>query len=151
MILVRQNRKLSAAPNLQNDTGLWGQFMRIVGTIVQVSAWVRALAGMASAADIFERNAWELKGPTLLPWKTIDPDPDYSGQWLVAGDLNGDGRAEIVTARQDKQLVTTVLATQLDGTVLWRWGQADTGTRGSAMTYRCRSTISTPTASPRSI
>jgi len=85
-----------------------------------------SLARLAGA-EPFERDAWELDARVELPWKTIAPDTAYHGQWLVAGDLNGDGQAEIVTARQKNQLVTTVVATQLDGSVLWRWGQADTG------------------------
>ncbi len=75
----------------------------------------------------FERSAWELDGPVILPWKTIEPDQAYHGQWLVAGDLDADGQAEIVSARQIKQRVTAVVATRLDGAVLWRWGEADAG------------------------
>lgn len=83
-----------------------------------------AMPGFAGA---FERNAWELDGPKQSPWKTIEPDPAYHGQWLVAGDLDGDGQAELVSARQQNQLVTTVLAMRLDGSVLWRWGRANAG------------------------
>lgn len=90
-------------------------------------ALLSALLPAPAWAGPFERNAWELDAPVWGPWKTLDPDRAYHGQWLVAGDLDGDGLAEIVTARQDKQVVTTVLATRLDGRTMWRWGRADTG------------------------
>lgn len=82
---------------------------------------------LTASPEAFHLNAWELDGPVLMPWRTIEPDAAYHGQWLVAGDLDGDGTAEIVTARQDQQRVTTVLATKLDGSVLWHWGEANTG------------------------
>ena len=92
-----------------------------------LAAVLTAVLPVLATAEPFKHNAGELDGPVAAPWKTITPDPAYHGQWLVAGDLNSDGQAEIVTARQDKQRVTTVLATQLDGSVLWRWGKANTG------------------------
>jgi hypothetical protein len=85
-----------------------------------------SFAGLA-LAEPFEKNAWELDGPVSLPWKIIDPDLAYHGQWLVAGDLDGDGKAEILTARQDRQEVTTLLATRLDGSTLWHWGEPNAG------------------------
>ena len=75
----------------------------------------------------FECITWETDAPVLMPWKTLRPDPAYHGEWLVAGDLDGDGTTEIVTARNDRQIVTTVLASRLDGSVLWRWGTPNTG------------------------
>jgi hypothetical protein len=98
--------------------------MRLLLTAMSL---VLVLLSVTVHAEPFERKAWELDAPVLAPWRIIEPDQAYHGQWLVAGDLNGDGLAEIVTARQDNQRVTTVLATRLDGKTLWRWGKPNTG------------------------
>lgn len=74
--------------------------------------------------------ASEVRGPMppiVYPWKTIEMDADFSGQWLVAGDLDDDGELEFVSARNDKQSVTAISAYMLDGTCLWKWGQAGAG------------------------
>jgi len=72
--------------------------------------------------------------PTLVkPWKTIALDPDYSGAWVVAGDLTGDGTVEIVSARNvdanDVHYTSAVVAQRMDGSVLWRWGNPAVGRR----------------------
>ena len=58
-------------------------------------------------------------------------DPEYSGAWVVAGDLTGDGAVEIVSARNvdhnDVHFTSAVVAQRLDGTVLWRWGNPRIG------------------------
>ncbi|MHB9132793.1 MAG: FG-GAP-like repeat-containing protein [Armatimonadota bacterium] len=63
---------------------------------------------------------------TLTPWKRIPFSPEDGGCWLVAGDIDGDGEVEIVTARnvddQDVHYTCTVGAYKLDGTRLWQWG-----------------------------
>jgi hypothetical protein len=67
----------------------------------------------------------------VLPWRTIQLDPLYRGAWIVAGDLDGDGQAEIVSARNhdqdDVHYTSSVVIHRLDGSVLWRWGQAEAG------------------------
>ncbi|HOX38916.1 MAG TPA: hypothetical protein PL033_13075 [Candidatus Brocadiia bacterium] len=72
------------------------------------------------------------EAPIVQPWKSFEPDPAFHGQFLVAGDLDGDGKAEIVTARNDNQRVTAVIACKLDGKVLWKWGEANAGGVGIA-------------------
>lgn len=81
-------------------------------------------------AEPFDYVAAKLEGKIVMPWKTLRPDRAYHGQWLVAGDLDGDGLAEIVTARHDSQSVTTVLVMKLNGSVLWKWGRPNTGKQG---------------------
>ncbi len=65
--------------------------------------------------------------PLIAPWRRVPLDPDYAGSWLVTGDLDGDGRAEIVSARNvnmgDVHHTSAVAVHDLDGSVRWRWGQ----------------------------
>ncbi|NIA15669.1 MAG: hypothetical protein GWP08_16520, partial [Nitrospiraceae bacterium] len=69
--------------------------------------------------------------PTIEPWITVELDPDYGGLWVVAGDLDGDGEVEIVSAENhnegDVHYTSTAVAQKLDGTVLWRWGKPGIG------------------------
>ncbi len=69
--------------------------------------------------------------PLLAPWKRITPDPEWAGAWIVAGDIDGDGQVEIVSARnvdvKDVHYTCSVIAYRLDGSVLWRWGDAAIG------------------------
>lgn len=76
-------------------------------------------------------GADETKAPVVQPWRRITLDPEYSGAWVVAGDLDGDGAVEIVSARNvdqnDVHFTSAVVAQRLDGSVLWRWGDPKIG------------------------
>jgi hypothetical protein len=69
--------------------------------------------------------------PLLTPWKRITIDPEYAGAWIVAGDIDGDGEVEILSAKnvdvRDVHHTTSVVAQKLDGSVLWTWGDPDAG------------------------
>ena len=69
--------------------------------------------------------------PVIPPWRTIQVDPQHAGAWTVAGDIDGDGEAELVSARNNphgsSQEVVSVIAHKLDGTVLWEWGNPAAG------------------------
>ena len=69
--------------------------------------------------------------PEIQPWRRIALDPDYAGAWVVAGDLDGDGAVEIVSARNvdrnDVHFTSAMVAQRLDGAVLWRWGNPKVG------------------------
>ncbi len=69
--------------------------------------------------------------PGTAPWKSVVLEPEYGGQWLVAGDLDGDGAPEIVSAENfnegDVHYTSAVAAQCLDGSVLWRWGDSGKG------------------------
>ncbi len=67
----------------------------------------------------------------IAPWRTIQLDPDLRGAWLVAGDLDQDGEAELVSARNhdqnDVHYTSSVVVHHLNGSVMWRWGAAAAG------------------------
>ena len=69
--------------------------------------------------------------PLIQPWKRITLDPDYAGAWVVAGDVDGDGQVEIVSAKNvdatDIHHTSSVVVHRLDGSVLWRWGDPAAG------------------------
>jgi len=69
--------------------------------------------------------------PVIKPWRTVQLEGDYGGQWVVAGDLDGDGETEIVSCENvnkgDVHYTSTAVAQKLDGSVLWRWGNPGAG------------------------
>lgn len=66
-------------------------------------------------------------GPCVEPSIRVALPEGWSGQYLVAGDLDGDGTVEIVTGRNDEQVLTAIGAVKLDGSILWRWGKEGSG------------------------
>ncbi len=73
----------------------------------------------------------EEPAPLVQPWRQFALDPAYSGAWVVAGDLDGDGAVEVVSARNvdrnDVHYTSAAVAQRLDGSVLWRWGDPTVG------------------------
>jgi hypothetical protein len=67
----------------------------------------------------------------IQPWKVVSLDAEYAGQWIVVGDMDGDGQVEIVSSRNvnkgDVHYTSTVVAQKLDGSVLWKWGNPAIG------------------------
>jgi len=99
-------------------------------------AVISAVAGYASEGaplvfDVDETRAPRADVPVIQPWKSVLLDRDYGGLWVVAGDLDGDGVVEIVSAenfnQDDVHFTSAAAAQRLDGTVLWRWGDPDIG------------------------
>ncbi|MBN1418543.1 MAG: DUF1080 domain-containing protein, partial [Planctomycetes bacterium] len=66
--------------------------------------------------------------PFQSPWKVVPLPDGWAGQYIVAADLDGDGTVEFVTGRNADQVMTTVVAIRLDGSILWRWGGEGEGT-----------------------
>lgn len=81
--------------------------------------------------DVRDTGAPPAGVPEVAPWRIVPLDPDYAGQWAVAGDVDGDGAVEIVAAEnvnvEDTHYTSAVAAHRLDGSVLWRWGNPDAG------------------------
>jgi outer membrane protein assembly factor BamB len=69
--------------------------------------------------------------PTIKPWKVVPLDPTCGGQWVVAGDLNADGKVEFVACENynlgDVHYTSAAVACDLNGTVPWRWGDPNLG------------------------
>lgn len=85
------------------------------------------MMGKGSENLMFDSDVRQLKAPVVHPSAIINMVPEFSGQWLVTGDLDNDGELEFVSARNDSQLVTAMSAYKLDGTLLWKWGDAGAG------------------------
>ena len=69
--------------------------------------------------------------PLLAPWKTVALNADYAGMGFVAGDVDGDGAPEIVTAKNfnqdDVHYTSSVAVQKQDGSTLWTWGDPKIG------------------------
>jgi rhamnogalacturonan endolyase len=78
-----------------------------------------------------ERKPADRPELTVQPWRRIPLDAKYGGNWVVAGDVDGDAEVEIVSARNvdpgDVHYTSSVVVHKLDGSVLWKWGNADVG------------------------
>jgi hypothetical protein len=76
-------------------------------------------------------NEMQKNVPRIAPWKIIQLDSVWAGSWIVAGDVDGDGTVEILSARNvdqnDVHFTCSVVAYKLDGTLLWHWGQPEIG------------------------
>lgn len=81
--------------------------------------------------DVKDTGESDNKATLIQPWETVNLDPDYAGLWVVAGDADGDGTVEIISAqnfnKNDVHYTTTAVAQNLDGSVLWQWGDAKVG------------------------
>lgn len=80
--------------------------------------------------------------PVITPWRSVELDPECGGYWVVAGDVDGDGAPEIVSAqnfdKDDVHYTSAVACQKLDGSVLWRWGDPDEGRRGLHHDVACQ-------------
>ncbi len=80
--------------------------------------------------------------PTVQPSHTVSLDSKYSGQWVVLGDVDGDGLVEIVSARNvdlnDNHYTSAAVAQKLDGSVVWAWGDPATGRRNLHHDVACQ-------------
>ncbi len=107
-----------------------GRFLILVG-VVLIGSQNFAATTEPLYFDVNEGDTPTSDTPSIEPWKTIRLEPDYGGLWVVAGDLDGDGSPEIVSAENfnqgDVHYTSAVVAQNLEGEVLWTWGTPDVG------------------------
>ena len=100
--------------------------MTMIGLFVCVGGAVDPLI-----FDVNDAGPSTLDGPAIEPWKVITLDPEYGGHWVVAADLDMDDEVEFVACENhnvgDVHYTSTAVAHDLDGSVLWRWGDPDIG------------------------
>jgi len=81
--------------------------------------------------DTHDHGDPDKKAPIVEPWKTVQLEPDYGGYWVITGDVDGDGNVDIVSAenldKNDVHYTSAVVAQRLDGSVIWTWGNPDSG------------------------
>ena len=82
---------------------------------------------------MFRTDLRKQDAPLIKPDRYIELDRQLSGQWIVMGDITGNGEHDLVSARNDDQAVTTICAYELSGNLLWSWGEAGAG--GANLTY----------------
>jgi hypothetical protein len=81
-------------------------------------------------ADVDVTAAAAIRQPRPVLWRRIDTPGFGTGRHVRFGDLNGDGRLEMVMAQYtgmldggDFAFLSCVTAVDLDGRVLWQWGE----------------------------
>lgn len=81
--------------------------------------------------DVKDVNAPADNVPVIVPWRIVQLDPEYGGQWVLAADLDADAGIEILSCENvnndDIHYTSTAVAQKLDGSVLWRWGDPNIG------------------------
>ncbi len=80
--------------------------------------------------------------PAARSWRTVTIDPEYAGQWVVLGDVDGDNEVEVVSAKNfnqdDNHFTSSVVVQKLDGSILWKWGDPKLGRRGLHHDVACQ-------------
>jgi hypothetical protein len=64
---------------------------------------------------------------SIRPWRSLEFSDARHGCFAGLADLDGDGKAEILSASAAHPGIDGVLATRLDGTRLWQWGAIGAG------------------------
>jgi hypothetical protein len=92
--------------------------------------------------DVKDVNAPADNVPVIAPWRIVQLDPEYGGQWVLAADLAADlpprlasedagAGVEILSCENvnndDVHYTSTAVAQKLDGSILWRWGDPNIG------------------------
>ena len=106
---------------------------RVIGIFVSL-VLATAPCGAEESTFLFntaDHGAPGDKAPIVKPWKQIRIDPDFGGHWMVTGDVDGDGQADIVTAQNvllpGIHYTSAASAQRLDGSVIWQWGEPNKG------------------------
>lgn len=109
----------------------------ITATVLATASWFGLSGLVALAVDLplsfstQDHGDPGTRAPRIKPCRRVVLDPRYGGHWVVTGDVDGDGNADVVSAenvnRGDVHYTSTAVAQRLDGTVIWQWGDPDIG------------------------
>ena len=110
---------------------IWAKNTCLLVTAVVLITFACHAADDSLYFDISDIGAVRQKGAVIRPWKVIALEGDFGGRWVVAGDIDGDKKVEIVSAenvnKNDVHYTSAAVAQKLDGSVLWRWGNPAIG------------------------
>ena len=80
--------------------------------------------------------------PMVNLWRKVLLDAEYGGKFVIAGDVDGDREVEIVAAKNvnvtDDHYTSAVSVQNLDGSILWRWGNPNIGRRNLHHDVACQ-------------
>jgi outer membrane protein assembly factor BamB len=93
---------------------------RLIPTPTESAYWHYQRHDLNNTAA-YSPGAWQLLDEPVILWDLEDPDYAFMGTFPVAGDLDGDDRAEYVVARSNPNTRDTRLAVFNieDGSILW--------------------------------
>ncbi len=77
---------------------MWAENACLLVTAVVLTAFACYAEGDSLYFDISDTGAVRQKGAVIQPWKVIALEGDFGGRWVVAGDIDGDKKVEIVSA-----------------------------------------------------
>jgi hypothetical protein len=102
---------------------------------VEVQAEAREVARLHASASGGQAESAQLEGacgkyPKPVLWRRLETPGFGTGRHVRFGDLNGDGRLEILLAQHTEMLgggdfcfLSCLTAMDLEGNVLWQWGE----------------------------
>jgi len=129
---IEQVRARDATPGLEKGRiGLWAICPARFGDI-EVKTTLTAYSAFLDIRDRREKELDELRArnPKPVLWKTISTTGFGAGRHIRFGDLDGDGRLEILVIQHVKMIdggnypmISCLTALDLDGNILWRIGE----------------------------
>ena len=134
--------RASDASFARGRVALWGVCPTRFGRVA-VTAARAAQRAFADRRDARERELAELRerNPRPVLWKTISTTGFGTGRHVRFGDLDGDGRLELVLAQNVKMIdggnygmISCLTAVDLDGNILWRIGEPSAAPAAGTLT-----------------
>ena len=140
----RKGQTLVSSATGRRSAFMWWCVVWAIGVTLNVCGPALYSAERQTAAP-FEtdaRGTLSAGASVVKPWRVVTVDGEFGGHWVVAGDVDGDGQVEIVSAqnfnKDDNHYTSTAVVQRLDGSVLWRWGDPKLGRRGLHHDVACQ-------------